>query len=82
QGLSKAAVNALPREIYGQKRSSKWRSSSKGPQEEQVDCSVCLEQFLAGQTLLCLPCKHKFHPACLTPWLEQHEQCPYCRARI
>jgi hypothetical protein len=74
-GMSKAAIDAIKRETYGSKKAAE---SSR----EQEDCPVCLEKFLVGQGLLALPCNHKFHPNCLTPWLEGHEQCPYCRARI
>lgn len=75
-GMSKAAIDAIKRETYGSKKAA--AESSR----EQEDCPVCLEKFLVGQGLLALPCNHKFHPNCLTPWLEGHEQCPYCRARI
>lgn len=75
-GMTKAAIDAIKRETYVSKKSA--AESSR----EQEDCPVCLEKFLVGQGLLALPCNHKFHPNCLTPWLEGHEQCPYCRARI
>lgn len=75
-GMTKAAIDAIKRETYGSKKAA--AESSR----EQEDCPVCLEKFLVGQGLLALPCNHKFHPNCLTPWLEGHEQCPYCRARI
>lgn len=32
-------------------------------------CSVCTDDFLKGQDIRVLPCKHKFHPECIDPWL-------------
>ncbi|XP_024389304.1 uncharacterized protein [Physcomitrium patens] len=75
EGMSKDAIDAIKRETYGSKKASH-------SDLDQEDCSVCLDKFITGQKLLALPCNHKFHPNCLTPWLEGHEQCPYCRARI
>lgn len=32
-------------------------------------CSVCTDDFVKGQDIRLLPCKHKFHPECIDPWL-------------
>ena len=32
-------------------------------------CSVCTDDFIKGQDIRVLPCKHKFHPECIDPWL-------------
>ena len=32
-------------------------------------CSVCVEDFEKGQDVRVLPCKHRFHPECIDPWL-------------
>ncbi|KAI3446822.1 hypothetical protein Pfo_003487 [Paulownia fortunei] len=55
-----------------------WKSS------EQDECAVCLEQFKAGrgETLMQLPCAHRFHTKCLVPWLEGNVHCPCCRMEI
>ncbi|MCO5584624.1 hypothetical protein L7F22_038555 [Adiantum nelumboides] len=45
-------------------------------------CSICLESFSMGKTVLCFPCKHRFHRSCLVAWLEGHMQCPNCRSVI
>jgi DNA-directed RNA polymerase subunit RPC12/RpoP len=71
-GLSEVFINHLPKE--------KFVPNATGSSIQ--DCSICLEEFQLGQKLVCLPCNHKFHPKCLTPWLESHVQCPYCRAKI
>jgi hypothetical protein len=41
------------------------------PQEvdEHLGCSICTEDFEKGEDVRVLPCNHKFHPACIDPWL-------------
>ncbi|KAB2610839.1 E3 ubiquitin-protein ligase HIP1 [Pyrus ussuriensis x Pyrus communis] len=46
------------------------------------DCSICLESFTDGDKLICLPCEHRFHDACLSPWALIRGDCPYCRRII
>ncbi|KAI9125584.1 hypothetical protein K1719_003002 [Acacia pycnantha] len=35
-----------------------------------------------GDTLIHLPCTHKFHCSCLEPWLQNNSYCPCCRTSI
>lgn len=43
-------------------------------------CSICTEDFEAGQDQRVLPCDHRFHPACIDPWLlNVSGTCPMCR---
>lgn len=43
-------------------------------------CAICLEDFLPGESLIILPCKHSFHSNCITPWLtERSSTCPLCK---
>ncbi|XP_050364322.1 probable E3 ubiquitin-protein ligase RHY1A [Argentina anserina] len=46
------------------------------------DCSICLESFMNGDELICLPCAHRFHATCLGPWVRIRGDCPYCRRAI
>lgn len=50
--------------------------------EDNVQCSVCLEDIEIGTEAKELPCKHKFHCGCITPWLELHSSCPVCRYQL
>ncbi|KAE8674991.1 multi-copper oxidase type 1 family protein [Hibiscus syriacus] len=50
--------------------------------EENLQCSVCLDDFEAGSEAKEMPCKHKFHSGCILPWLELHSSCPVCRYQI
>ena len=65
----------------GSRRFMKWaRLSWKS--SEQEECAICLEGFREGQSLVHLPCAHKFHNGCLLPWLETNAYCPCCRMGI
>lgn len=56
----------------------------EGPTEGEgpSQCSVCLGDFEAGDTLRTLQCKHHFHVACVDQWLSQSGQCPVCKRRV
>lgn len=46
-------------------------------------CSVCTDDFIKGQNIRVLPCKHKFHPECIDPWLlNVSGTCPLCRVDL
>jgi hypothetical protein len=34
-----------------------------------LGCSICTEDFTKGEDVRVLPCNHKYHPACIDPWL-------------
>lgn len=48
--------------------------------DNALGCSICTEDFERGEDLRVLPCDHKFHPACIDPWLlNVSGTCPLCR---
>lgn len=48
--------------------------------DEALGCSICTDDFEKGQDIRVLPCNHKFHPACVDPWLlNVSGTCPLCR---
>ncbi|KAI0806494.1 hypothetical protein GGR55DRAFT_210897 [Xylaria sp. FL0064] len=50
------------------------------PEEDHPGCSICTEDFTVGEDVRVLPCNHKFHPACVDPWLVNVSgTCPLCR---
>ncbi|KAK7276294.1 hypothetical protein RIF29_17433 [Crotalaria pallida] len=49
--------------------------------DDELTCSVCLEQVNVGDTLRSLPCLHQFHANCIDPWLRQQGTCPVCKFR-
>ncbi|XP_031106991.1 probable E3 ubiquitin-protein ligase RHY1A isoform X1 [Ipomoea triloba] len=54
-----------------------WKAS-----EGEEECAICLDQFKVGETLMHLPCAHRFHSRCLLPWLHTNAHCPCCRMGI
>ncbi|KAI9048136.1 hypothetical protein LZ554_007931 [Drepanopeziza brunnea f. sp. 'monogermtubi'] len=50
------------------------------PDEGNLGCSICTEDFTTGEDVRVLPCNHKYHPACIDPWLlNVSGTCPLCR---
>lgn len=49
--------------------------------EDELTCSVCLEQVNTGELIRTLPCLHQFHMNCIDPWLRQQGTCPVCKFR-
>eukprot|EP00411_Alexandrium_monilatum_P110750 CAMPEP_0175685930 /NCGR_PEP_ID=MMETSP0097-20121207/27612_1 /TAXON_ID=311494 /ORGANISM="Alexandrium monilatum, Strain CCMP3105" /LENGTH=316 /DNA_ID=CAMNT_0016992917 /DNA_START=55 /DNA_END=1001 /DNA_ORIENTATION=- len=39
-------------------------------------CSICLQDFQAGDLLRVLPCGHGFHKTCVDEWLRRASACP------
>lgn len=81
------AAGELQAEVFGSKKNNgsnrkfswaklSWKAS------EQDECTICLERFKSGETLVHLPCAHRFHCKCLVPWLQNNAHCPCCRMEI
>jgi len=80
-----AVIGELYTEVFGSKKGGSRRfswSKLSWKASDQDECAVCLEQFKAGETLVHLPCAHRFHVRCLVPWLENNAHCPCCRMGI
>ena len=75
RGADAAQIAALPSETY--------RACREGESRGGVECSaccVCLEDFLDGEAVRKLECCHRFHVACIDPWLASNRACPICKA--
>merc|ERR1712048_67550 len=54
----------------------------EGDGTEEGQCMVCLENFHSGEELRILPCNHRFHKACIDPWLQVNNKCPACNHQM
>ncbi|ATZ46888.1 hypothetical protein BCIN_02g02330 [Botrytis cinerea B05.10] len=55
-------------------------ASTATKEGELLQCSICTEDFATGEDVRVLPCHHKYHPACIDPWLlNVSGTCPLCR---
>ncbi|KAI1394068.1 uncharacterized protein F4822DRAFT_35463 [Hypoxylon trugodes] len=70
---SDEAIAKLPRK--------KLDEAMLGP-ELKGECTICIDEMMAGDEAVVLPCKHWFHEQCVVLWLKQHNTCPICRAPI
>nr|XP_043629011.1 RING-H2 finger protein ATL64 [Erigeron canadensis] len=72
-GLDATILKSLPVFVY----------SSQKPNQNLVECAVCLSEFEDGETGRVLPkCKHGFHTECIDMWFHSHSTCPLCRAPV
>lgn len=79
-GLTQEALDSLPLEVFSsiELKVDVERKLSR----ESRDCSICLDSFRDEDVLTRLPCGHRFHLACLDPWVRTCGDCPYCRTSI
>lgn len=51
--------------------------------ESQVECAICLSDFVKGDTVRILPCHHIFHLDEVDAWLIHRKKlCPICKADV
>lgn len=52
-------------------------------EQEEYDCSICLEKIIDHKILSNLPCDHKFHLHCIEQWRVMNKNtCPLCRTEF
>ncbi|NXX31831.1 PJA2 ligase, partial [Nicator chloris] len=42
-------------------------------------CTICCSDYVDGEIITELPCRHLFHKPCVTLWLQRSGTCPVCR---
>ncbi|KAG0544681.1 hypothetical protein BDA96_02G297100 [Sorghum bicolor] len=75
-GMARVAIDALPVVRFTER-------SSVDASGDLIACSVCLQEFQAGDSARSLPvCRHTFHLPCIDGWLLRHASCPLCRRSV
>ncbi|CAL5211577.1 unnamed protein product [Lathyrus oleraceus] len=64
------------------KEDSKGAERSVKGSEDELICTICLDQVTRGELVRSLPCLHQFHANCIVPWLRQQGTCPVCKFRM
>jgi len=85
-------VNSTPLQVptpqtrvpHEHEKNSSVSSEWKKYMGKQVECVVCLEEYIDGVSrVMSLPCGHEFHVDCITPWLTTRRRtCPICKGDV
>lgn len=49
---------------------------------ENIECTICMEEYEVGQKLTVLSCMHFYHEDCIKTWYNDNNECPQCRETI
>jgi len=59
------------------------QAEAEGRDDEEKDtCAICLSEYMAGEEIRELRCRHRFHASCAESWLETNKTCAACRRPI
>jgi len=73
-GASESDIHSLP--------TAQIRDPTQDLPVDQRQCSICLEDFAAGDVRKTLPCLHGFHEDCANKWLRSNGCCPICKHKV
>eukprot|EP00622_Pseudochattonella_farcimen_P003427 FR738600.1.p1 GENE.FR738600.1~~FR738600.1.p1 ORF type:complete len:226 (+),score=17.50 FR738600.1:91-678(+) len=77
KGADIAAIEQLPLVTY----KDPVPAAAEEP-DDKPGCAICLGDFVSGDTVRVLPCKHQYHRGCVDQWLLVNATCPSCRFSI
>ncbi|KAL6215648.1 hypothetical protein ACLB2K_015077 [Fragaria x ananassa] len=73
-----ALTDCIQKSIY---RSEPLEDASIGcDNKDEVKCSICQEEYVAGDEVGRLRCEHSYHVVCVNQWLRVKNWCPICKA--
>ncbi|KAK8478561.1 hypothetical protein V6N11_028256 [Hibiscus sabdariffa] len=77
--LKQASSSSAPVEP---KQDSRTADGSMKASEDELTCTIYLDQVNRGEIVRSLPCLHQFHASCIHPWLRQQGTCPVCKFKM
>ncbi|GMH11818.1 hypothetical protein Nepgr_013659 [Nepenthes gracilis] len=69
----------LRRSIY-QTPTPEVRTMGCKEDNDDIKCSICQEEYVAGEEVGVLGCNHRYHVDCIHQWLWLKNWCPICKA--
>ena len=71
----------LPRAPLGEEELERMRATEKAAgsyfaENAAPRCAICMEDFVAGDDTVRLPCTHLYHYECASRWLQRKCVCP------
>eukprot|EP00170_Pyropia_yezoensis_P006790 contig_27666_g6812 len=57
-------------------------SGAAEEEEDEATCVICLCEYVTGELVTFLPCRHHFHKKCIDEWLATDKSCPLCKQDI
>ena len=85
-GASQEVFDSIPTRSYRVAKQDGLSTDTEGivENESMEDCcAICLDGYIEGDSLKCLPCGHDFHSLCVEEWIRNHNStCPHCRQEL
>ena len=78
KGADQQIIDQLPLISYREPPGA----AAEDSDEDRPSCPICLGDFVNGDTVRVLPCKHLYHQKCVDQWLMVNASCPSCRLSI
>lgn len=50
--------------------------------DNDIACSICLDEYRSMEDISILDCSHTFHHKCIQLWCKKQNTCPLCRGYI
>ncbi|XP_059629323.1 E3 ubiquitin-protein ligase BIG BROTHER-like isoform X2 [Cornus florida] len=77
-----AESKGLSQELISRLTSFKYKTRLFSKKKMNEECVICCKNFERGKLLISLPCAHKYHSKCITPWLKIRKTCPICNKEV
>lgn len=81
QAQQDKSIQPTPREVVAALPEMTYTAKAEAEADDDM-CVICWSEYIAGDTLTVLPCKHNYHKACISDWLQRQHRCPICNGSL